>query len=110
MSTEKYFDDDENTFIRLADKFYLALTLTKLCSRSCSIFRVEQNPKLTEREKNCISKNLNECTYIFVNPSSTETCSEAIDSTYDKFTEKVKEALALEAPEEEEGEGEEDEE
>ena len=39
--TTQHFDEDEAKFVKLVDKFYLALSLTKICARGCGILKPE---------------------------------------------------------------------
>lgn len=57
MATRKVFDAEEQAFVRLVDKFYLALSLTKVCSKSCGILRPDiSGAALNQKESTCLSK------------------------------------------------------
>jgi len=57
MSTANIFDAEEQQFVRIVDKFYLALSLTKVCSTSCNLFKSDMTSNiLTTQERDCISK------------------------------------------------------
>jgi len=59
MSTSKIFDAEEQDFVRLVDKFYLTLSLTKICSTSCNILKSDMSSNvLSAKERDCISEKI----------------------------------------------------
>ena len=57
MSTQAHFDNDEASFVKLVDKFYLALNLTKICAKSCGLLNHSNTGyKLSDKELGCMSK------------------------------------------------------
>ncbi|EAR91131.2 hypothetical protein TTHERM_00433490 (macronuclear) [Tetrahymena thermophila SB210] len=93
MSTRKIFDSEEQSFIRLVDKFYLGLSLTKLCAQSCNLLRNDiSGSALTQKEKDCLS-----------------ICYNNIEKTQSAFYAKVKTTMNLPAVEDDGEEGGDDE-
>ena len=48
----------EQTLVRYGDRFALTLSLTKICARSCGVFRSDNaSSRLSEVESDCLGKN-----------------------------------------------------